>query len=309
MTGKIHHLNCGTLTPLGSQLLYPPSAENNLNLPLCHCLLVETSRGLVLIDSGIGRQDIERTEITLGKLRPMVTQPTLLSTECAIIQIERLGYSRDDVRHIVLTHMDFLQTGGLSDFPNATIHVFRKEYQAAQSPQTLLETYRYAHNHWRHSTKWVLHTCTGGLWNGFDFAPVFPESDQILLIDLPGHSRGHAGVAIQTSKGWLLHCGDSIFTQSQLTDHLTTSKRLSLQPFVPTVVSSLLDSCRADRIHTLKRLQQLTRSEEHITMVCSLDPNQFYQCRFQKVSDKPEVPESQMTFPLQAEAKTEEALA
>jgi len=33
--------------------------------------------------------------------------------------------------------------------------------------------------------------------------------DDVLLIPLPGHSRGHCGVAVKTGEGWLLHCGDA----------------------------------------------------------------------------------------------------
>jgi hypothetical protein len=39
---KVHHLNCGTLYPLGCGEM------------VCHVLLVETANGLVLIDSGFG---------------------------------------------------------------------------------------------------------------------------------------------------------------------------------------------------------------------------------------------------------------
>ena len=43
---KVHHLNCGSMTPPAS----PPL--------VCHVLLVETDGGLVLVDSGFGLDDI-----------------------------------------------------------------------------------------------------------------------------------------------------------------------------------------------------------------------------------------------------------
>jgi hypothetical protein len=44
---KVHHLNCGTMYPLGSGVL------------VCHVLLVETDNGLVMIDSGFGTKDCD----------------------------------------------------------------------------------------------------------------------------------------------------------------------------------------------------------------------------------------------------------
>ncbi len=37
--------------------------------------------------------------------------------------MKRLGYSINDVRHIILTHLDLDHAGGLHDFPNAAVHV------------------------------------------------------------------------------------------------------------------------------------------------------------------------------------------
>ena len=43
-----------------------------------------------------------------------------------------LGFSPDDVRHIVLTHLDFDHAGGIEDFPNARVHVLAREREAAE---------------------------------------------------------------------------------------------------------------------------------------------------------------------------------
>ncbi|MFE6931116.1 MBL fold metallo-hydrolase [Streptomyces sp. NPDC057699] len=43
--------------------------------------------------------------------------------QTAARQVEKLGFSRDDVRHIVLTHFDADRIGGLADFPDAQVHL------------------------------------------------------------------------------------------------------------------------------------------------------------------------------------------
>ena len=45
---------------------------------------------------------------------------------------------------------------------------------------------------------------------------VLPDVD-VLMVPLPGHSRGHVGVAVNTGSGWLLHCGDAYFHRSEVT--------------------------------------------------------------------------------------------
>ena len=54
---RVHHLNCGTLCPHGRRLL---AGEGGLLEPaevVCHCLLIETDDGLVLLDTGFGVED------------------------------------------------------------------------------------------------------------------------------------------------------------------------------------------------------------------------------------------------------------
>lgn len=38
----------------------------------------------------------------------------------------------------------------------------------------------------------------------------------MLLVPLPGHTAGHAGVAIPTGDGWLLHAGDAFHSPASL---------------------------------------------------------------------------------------------
>lgn len=85
---KVTHLNCGTMRPLGT----PPL--------VCHVLLVETDNGLVLIDTGYGLADIADPRRRIGPLRHLL-KPALDPGETAARQLERLGFRRDDVRHIV----------------------------------------------------------------------------------------------------------------------------------------------------------------------------------------------------------------
>jgi Metallo-beta-lactamase superfamily len=89
---KVHHLNCGTM--------HPPKGP----VCVCHVLVVETDGGLVLVDAGFGTDDCADPKARIGPVR-FVTRPEFRATETAAHQLDRLGFRREDVRHIVLTHL------------------------------------------------------------------------------------------------------------------------------------------------------------------------------------------------------------
>ena len=84
---------------------------------MCHCLLVETDEGLVLIDSGLGTDDLGENSRLPAAFRFLSSPPSDGPT--ALHHVLRLGFSPSDVRHIVLTHLDMDHAGGISDFPAA----------------------------------------------------------------------------------------------------------------------------------------------------------------------------------------------
>ncbi len=198
---KIHHLNCGTLYPR-----YPRGTQSIL-----YCLLVETNDGLLLVDSGFGIQDYQNptwfTRIFISSLG----MPRLVE-ETAAYQVERLGYSKNNVKHIVMTHLHSDHAGGLRDFPNAQVHVHKLEYEAIQSPKGFSACF-YDPAQWSHNPRWVIHEEVVELdWFGFrSIRTQEGISPDIRLIPLHGHTPGHCGVAIETSQGWLFHCGDAAY--------------------------------------------------------------------------------------------------
>ena len=55
---QIHHLNTGTMCPMGRRLVNGTGSLFQRARLVCHCLLVETDDGLALVDTGIGLGDI-----------------------------------------------------------------------------------------------------------------------------------------------------------------------------------------------------------------------------------------------------------
>ena len=171
------------------------------------CLLIETEQGLVLVDTGPGREDYaHRTGIM--RAFQVVTIVPLDPQEAAVHQVARLGYQPEEVRHIVLTHMHFDHCGGLPDFPQATVHVHRRELEAFTGRPRRWTDLAYVRRHIAHQPKLAPYDATGESW--FDLPAIrLPFEPEMWLVPLFGHTRGHCGVAIQTGAGWLFHVGDA----------------------------------------------------------------------------------------------------
>lgn len=200
----VHSLNCGTLTPPVVGRL------------VCHVLLCETGDGLVLVDSGLGTADLAAPARRLGPVRSLL-QPTYAPAEPAVAQVVALGFTPADVRHVVLTHLDLDHAGGLADFPAALVHTTAAEHHAAVVAPALRERGRYRPVQWSHGPRWQTYEGPGEPWNDFSAAYQLAGLDaRFALVPMPGHSRGHAAVAVETDDGWLLHAGDAAFDRSSL---------------------------------------------------------------------------------------------
>ncbi len=120
------------------------------------------------------------------------------------------------MRQIVTTHLDPDHSGGLPDFPEAEVHIFGRELDAALHP-SLRDRPRYLGVHWKHSPRWVRHDAEGDDWFGFEGVRILPDlGTEVLMVPLIGHTLGHTGIAIKRDDGWLLHCGDAYFHHNEI---------------------------------------------------------------------------------------------
>jgi glyoxylase-like metal-dependent hydrolase (beta-lactamase superfamily II) len=159
----VHHLNCATMCPYAGFLI---GSGGWIGRMVCHCLLIETERdGLVLVDTGLGTRDVEgKTDI--GRSFRFFARPILSHDETALAQVTALGFRPEDVRHVVVTHLDLDHAGGLSDFPHAKVHLHAREHAAAMARTHRKERHRYMPAHWSHGPKWEVYAEDGDTWRG-----------------------------------------------------------------------------------------------------------------------------------------------
>ena len=120
----------------------------------CHCLLLETDAGLVLVDTGLGLRDVADPRGRLSAFFLALLSPDFREEMTAVRQLQRLGYDAADVKHIVLTHLDFDHAGGLDDFPGATVHMLAVEKEYAMRQATWLDRQRFRPQQWSTVDNW-----------------------------------------------------------------------------------------------------------------------------------------------------------
>lgn len=268
---KVHHLNCATLCPLLARKWLSPAGTM-----VCHCLLVETSDGLVLIDTGFGMLDVARPERSTDAAFRFLTGLRLQAHETALHQIKALGFRPEDVRHILPTHLDLDHAGGLGDFPHAQVHILATELQAAQARAHLLEQQRYRPGQWSHAVRWVRHEAGAGQpWFGFSCVRDLPGlPPEILIVPLHGHTRGHAGIAVRRDDQWLLHCGDAYFFAGEVDPD---------RPHAPAILTRFQQAMSLDeaaRVRNQARLRALRREHPaEVAVFCAHDTTEFDRLR------------------------------
>jgi glyoxylase-like metal-dependent hydrolase (beta-lactamase superfamily II) len=128
----------------------PPDERNRIGLGM-RCLLVEHDDGLVLIDSGVGNKENAKFREIYG-----IENEGRLGQTWLEDGLDELGYSPQDVRTVINTHLHFDHAGGntrvlpsgevVPTFPNARYVVQRGEHHSATHTNERTGASYFGHN-------------------------------------------------------------------------------------------------------------------------------------------------------------------
>lgn len=176
---------------------WPCTADNYVALADL-AILVRTPQANVVIETGLGNKltDKQKKIFRLGA-------PWDLPAE-----LGRLGLTRDDIHHVILTHGDFDHAGGITmlgesgevelTFPRAIHHLQAKEWQDILHPNR-----RSASTYWPVNFQGLTAGDNLNLIDGA--AEVVPG---IRCRRTGGHTGGHQVVWLDSDGQSALHCGD-----------------------------------------------------------------------------------------------------
>lgn len=122
-----------------------------------------------------------------------------------------------------------------------------------------------------HTGQWRTYDSTAGAaWMGLecvhDLHGLPPE---ILLVPLPGHTFGHAAVAVRTPERWLLLAGDAYFYHREMDPQPYCTPGLRFYQW-------MLEKDRTARLHNQQRLRALRQQHgAEVEVFCSHDVVEF----------------------------------
>ncbi|AXH96059.1 MBL fold metallo-hydrolase [Ornithinimicrobium avium] len=173
---------------------------------------------VVLFDTGYAPQPWD-TGLT-GRLYRRLLPPELPAGQDVAEQVDP-----SSVTHVVLSHLHPDHVGGLRHFPDATLVLHRGQLETVRSPRLRDGLLRGLLPGWFDDAvrdrAVVIDSFTPGPW-GLATHDLFGDG-RYLLVDLPGHARGHLGALVE---GTALLAGDAAWGR----DLLPAAQRLRRLP-------------------------------------------------------------------------------
>lgn len=246
---RLHHLNCVRIAiPINDDVIG-------------HCLLIKEDNNLLLLDTGVGVQDVENPDERLGKELIEVAGFQLDIKLTAFQQIKELGLDPSLVKDCVLTHLDPDHTGGLADFPNATVHVSKEELHNFERGNP-----RYLKGHLAHNPEIKEYSTSDEEWFGLEARKINSSLEtEIFLIPLFGHTLGHCGIAVQWEGKWILYAGDAYYLRAELENGYHPVSQLA--------------AARADdntqRLESMEKIKKLIKEHPEIEIFGYHDQEEF----------------------------------
>ncbi len=184
----------------------PPDEKNRIELAL-RTLLLDDGNKRILVDTGIGTKFDKKHQKIYGIKHDRLNLD---------VELEKVGYTREDISDVFLTHLHFDHAGGTTyrqngelclTFPKAKYHVEKSHWNWALNPSRrdkasfLPENYRLM--------------AEAGAINLFD-----GDKDQLFdnttILKVHGHTPHMALLKIHDKNNQLLYCADLIPTASHI---------------------------------------------------------------------------------------------
>lgn len=173
--------------------------------------LIEHPEGLILIDTGENAKVNDKNYFKCDQINGFVYRTILRfkvkKNQELPAQLKKLGFSTDDIRWVVLTHLHLDHVDGVQFFPNAEFLLSSVEKrQPTGNVPCLLPTW------FAPRTIDYQAISLAGFDNGF----YLTQAKDIVLLPTPGHTYGHQSVLFLNNESPVLFAGDATFDQEQL---------------------------------------------------------------------------------------------
>jgi len=186
------------------------TAGRDMDVPLTvpvPAYLITHPKGNVLFDTGMSRELIDDNTAT-GRWGPVadVFVPTINKGQDIVSQLNKLGFSPNDIAIVINSHLHLDHAGDNEHFPKAKFIVQRDEIRAAYWPE-IFQRAAYFRSDFDHPLNY---TEIDGEYDVF--------GDGIIkCIPSPGHTQGHQSLLVTLSNsGQILLPADAIYTRENM---------------------------------------------------------------------------------------------
>jgi glyoxylase-like metal-dependent hydrolase (beta-lactamase superfamily II) len=183
-------------------------------LPVPAFLVEHPGAGPILVDTGLHPSVAIDPAQSFGRATALAYRFRMQPEQAVAARLRDRGIDPAAVGTVVMTHLHTDHASGVSEFPQATFVVDRREWEGAIRPRGLLRAYR------RQQFDY------GFDWRAVDFdAPqvdsfaTFGQSidlfgdGSVRLLATPGHSPGHMSVLLRLAEREALLCADAAYTR------------------------------------------------------------------------------------------------
>jgi N-acyl homoserine lactone hydrolase len=181
-------------------------------------LIRHPTAGTLLVDTGLHPSVTTRPAANMGRLVARFARPRLAPGEDLPSQLRERGLEAKQIPLVVMTHLHFDHTSGISEFPNSTIVVSAPEWHAATTDRhPFLRGYRPSHYDYAFEYRTVDYsgdriTSYSTFGRTFD---LFGDGS-VRLAFTPGHTMGHQCVIARLRERDFVIAGDAVYTYRQL---------------------------------------------------------------------------------------------
>ena len=168
-----------------------------------YSVLLKTSEGYVLIDTGMNPDGVSDPEATWGA-RAKLLVPDVKKEDDIRNRLDEINVKAREIKYVINTHMHWDHTGGNRFFGDAVFIVQKAEHRFAFCPDSSMGA-SYMKNHFDYPLGYRLIEGDCEICEG------------VYVLATPGHTPGHQSVAIRFENGnHLIVCGDAVYTYRNL---------------------------------------------------------------------------------------------
>jgi N-acyl homoserine lactone hydrolase len=185
-------------------------------LPIPAFLIEHPGAGEILVDTGLHQSCASDVGGNMGRSGKLLYEIRMDHDQALRFQLPRLGVDPAEVRVVIMTHLHIDHASAVSEFPQATFVVDRREWQAAADGGALQG---YHARQFDHAFDWrTVDYASDPVESFAGFAQsldLFGDGS-VRLVSTPGHTSGHQSVVLRTSGGEVLLTADAAYTEQGL---------------------------------------------------------------------------------------------